>query len=274
MPQQSLQNSYWVTSARGGKPAKLDQVNSPFPALNLCYPTVRNIEARGQRALRQARILPEFPEFFAKCPVFCGMNRFFHCFHYGNLVECFQNRYSQMLTLHPDWRIITSGAVAADLLAQIQCETARREAARHLVAGSLDLLVATWPPSARSCLVVESISNAMWRISNHYYTFLPEDDDAALAACIERAWSNPVTVVVVGAHESLKRELLTSVLGGRSPSVWALDSYLSRGERCRQRSTRAGPVGERCWNCFAGTICGSVVLDARHQSESGLPEQF
>lgn len=186
-----------------------------------------NTEARSQRALREARILPEFPEFRAKRPVFRGMNRFFHCFHYGNLLECAQNRYTHMLTIHPNWRTFASGAVAVDLLAQIDGRAPRDDAACHLVAASLDLLVATWPTGKRSSLLIEGLSNAMWRISTHYYTYLAEDDDAALAKCIELGQTTPLTVVLFGAHESLKRELLTSVLAERAPSVWALDSFVS-----------------------------------------------
>jgi len=132
-----------------------------------------------------------------------------------------------MLTLHKDWQIVTAGAVALDLLAQIQHETDRQEAASHLVAASLDLLVTTWPRRAHPPLLIETLSNATWRISTHYYTFLPEDDDAALAECIELARTTSLTVVIFGAHQSLKQELLTSVLGGRAPTISTLDSFVS-----------------------------------------------
>ena len=186
-----------------------------------------NAKASGERALRQPRILSEFPEFRAKRPVFRRMNRLFHCFHYGNVLECAQNRYIQMLTLPKNWRIVTSGAVVVDLLAQIQDPVARQEVACHLVAASLDLLVTTWPRRERRRLHVEPLSNAAWRISTLYYTFLGDDDDVALAKCIELCRTTELTVVLFTAHDSLKRELLTSVLGGRAPNVWALDSFVS-----------------------------------------------
>jgi hypothetical protein len=96
-----------------------------------------------------------------------------------------------------------------------------------LVAASLDLLVTTWPRRECQRLHVETLSNAAWRISTIYYTFLGDDDDAALAKCIELGQTTELTVVLFGAHDSLKRELLTSVLGESTPNMWAFDAFIS-----------------------------------------------
>lgn len=152
-----------------------------------------------------------------------------------------------MLTLREDWRTVLGGAVAVDLLAQIHRDNLRQEAACHLVAASLDLLVASWPRGERPPLLIETVSIATWRISKLCYTFLAENDDAALARCIELGRSAELTVVVYGAHGFVKRELLTSVLGGRAPNVWELDSFIS-------------------WRTFSATVdqgwpCGRALLE-------------
>jgi hypothetical protein len=132
-----------------------------------------------------------------------------------------------MLTLREDWRTVLGGAVAVDLLAQVQRQKVRKEAASHLVAASLDLLVATWPRTDRPPLQIERLSNVMWRISALHYMYLPEDDDASICTCIQMARSSKLTVILPRRNEGLKRRLLTAALHRRAPSIWSLDAFIS-----------------------------------------------
>jgi hypothetical protein len=119
------------------------------------------------------------------------------------------------------------GAVAVDLLAQVHGKKRRDCAASDLIGASLDLLVATWPRRGRPALRIETLSNATWRISSLYYTYLPADDDSAIGACIRLARSSDVAVILPRRHEELKRRLLIATLRRRAPCIWSFDAFIS-----------------------------------------------
>lgn len=133
----------------------------------------------------------------------------------------------RMLTLRKDWRTVLGGAVAVDLVTQIHRRKQRERAASHLVAASLDLLVATWPRRERPYLTIETLSNLTWCISGLHYIYVPEDDDTALGTCIELARSSELTVILPRCHEGLKRRLLMAALGQRAPNTWSFDAFIS-----------------------------------------------
>lgn len=132
-----------------------------------------------------------------------------------------------MLTLRQDWSSVTSGAVAADLVGQPGAMRLRDEVARHLIGASLDLLVSTWPRKEQPPLTVETISKAIWKIEHIYYVYLRTNDDRTLSTCIRLSRSETVTVIAPRRYERLKRQLLTALLHGRTPCIWALDAFIS-----------------------------------------------
>lgn len=132
-----------------------------------------------------------------------------------------------MLTLRQDWRSVASGAVVADFLAQIDTEKLRNEAGSHLVGASLDLLVATWRGTRSSGLQLQTLSDLTWRISGLCYMYLPENNNAALAACITLARSSELTLVVRSCHEDSWQKLITAALGRRTPVIWSFEVFIS-----------------------------------------------
>lgn len=132
-----------------------------------------------------------------------------------------------MLALCQDWRSLPGGAVAADLVTQLERRKLRNAAAGYLLGASLDLLVATWPRKGRPPLRIETLSEITWRISSLYYMYLPENDDAAFGTCIRLARSSELTVVVPRCNEELKRRLLMAALRRRAPNTWSFKPFIS-----------------------------------------------
>ena len=132
-----------------------------------------------------------------------------------------------MLTLCKDWLSVTDGAIAIDLVSQPKTKRLRDKVASQLIAASLDLLVRTWPRGVQLPLMMESVSQFIWRISDIHYIYLRANDDNTLAACIRLSQAGIVTVIVLRHHERLKRQLLTAVLRGRTPCIWPIDSFIS-----------------------------------------------
>lgn len=131
-----------------------------------------------------------------------------------------------MLKLRENWQIIWSGAAVADLLAQVPGEELRTAAARHLVAASLELMVVTWPRKSRPRPRLETLNKTMWRLGDHHYMFLADNDDSALEMAIQLAWSSQATLILSPVYEGLKRQLLGAMLLHRSPSISSLDSFV------------------------------------------------
>lgn len=132
-----------------------------------------------------------------------------------------------MLTLRNDWLSITGGAVVGDLLAQLDTMGWHDEGACHLIGAGLDLLASTWPRRDQPPLTLEMVSKSTWRISSLHYIYLPANDDTVMNACIELARSSKVTAIMPRRHEKLKRQLLSAVLGGRTPNIWSIDGFIS-----------------------------------------------
>lgn len=137
-----------------------------------------------------------------------------------------------MLTLGSDWRSVTSGAVAVELLTQIDTDKLRSTAESHLVGASLDLLVATWRESNLPSLQLQTLSDSAWRISRLVYMYLSESKDDAVAACIRLARSSELTVVLPSSHEDSSRLLLTAALGDRTPRMWSFGAFISWRTLC------------------------------------------
>jgi hypothetical protein len=132
-----------------------------------------------------------------------------------------------MLTLRHDWQSMTSGGVAASLVAQARTRRVHNEIACHMVSASLDLLVNTWPRKNQPPLRLETVAQSIWRISGLYYIYLRMNDDKTLAVCMKLSRSETTTVILPRRYERLKRRLLTAALGGRTPGIWSLDSFIS-----------------------------------------------
>ena len=138
-----------------------------------------------------------------------------------------RKRCDQMLTLRQDWVSITGGAVAADLVAQVDSMRQRDEVASHLTGAALDLLATTWPRRDRPPLTVETLRRSTWRISSIHYIYLSTNDDAALSTCLKLAQSSAVTAILPRCHERLKRRLLLAALCDRAPTIWSFDAFIS-----------------------------------------------
>lgn len=132
-----------------------------------------------------------------------------------------------MLTLRHDWQSMTSGAVAASLVAQARTASLHNKIACHIVGASLDLLVNTWPKRNQPPLRLETVTESVWRISGLYYVYLWMNDDKTLATCMKLSRSETTTVILPRCYERLKRRLLTAALRGRTPGIWPLDSFIS-----------------------------------------------
>lgn len=132
-----------------------------------------------------------------------------------------------MLTLPQDWLSLMGGAVAANLVAQLDTLRLRDEVARHLTGAALDLLVHTWPRRDRPPLTVETLRKSTWKISSIHYIYLSADDDVALSTCLKLAQSSAVTAILPRRHERLKRRLLLAALRHRAPNIWSFDAFIS-----------------------------------------------
>lgn len=132
-----------------------------------------------------------------------------------------------MLTLRHDWQSLTSGAVAASLVAQARTASLHNRIACHIVSASLDLLVNTWPRRDQPPLRLETVAESVWRISGLYYIYLRMNDDKTLAICMKLSRSKTTTVILPRRYERLKRRLLTAALGRRTPGIWSFDSFIS-----------------------------------------------
>ena len=132
-----------------------------------------------------------------------------------------------MLTLREDWPSLTSGAVAADLVAQARTRRLRDEVACHLIGASLDLLVSTWPRRDQPPLKLETVAPSIWKISGMYYVYLRTNDDDTLSTCMKLSRSETTTVILPRRHEKLKRRLLTAALRGRTPCIWPFATFIS-----------------------------------------------
>lgn len=134
-----------------------------------------------------------------------------------------------MLRLCEGWGILTAGAVASNLLAQIDDANSRDEdeGAIGLIGASLDLLIDTWPRGDGRMLEIETVSDVTFRISGVYYVYLRPNDDKALGECLDLAQCATVTAIVPRREESLKRGILEGVLGDRAPNIWSFDAFIS-----------------------------------------------
>lgn len=134
-----------------------------------------------------------------------------------------------MLTLCEDWGILTAGAVASNLLAQIDDANSRDEdeGAINLIRASLDLLIDTWPRGDGRTLEIETVSDVTFRISALHYVYLPANYDKALGECLDLAQRSTVTAIVPRRDESLKRRILEGVLGDCAPNIWSFDAFIS-----------------------------------------------
>lgn len=180
-----------------------------------------------QIALRKAGSPSNSAKFGTKCTVISGMNRFFHCSDYRNVLLCSQIRYMRMLVVRRDWRVVLGGAVAVDLIAQVPGQMLRNEVAARLIAASLDLLVATWPRETCPPLRVVTLSATVWQIANLHYMYLYPDNDSAIDECINLARWSEMTVIVAPEQEGVKRRLLTAALRERTPNTWSFDTFIS-----------------------------------------------
>jgi hypothetical protein len=167
-----------------------------------------------------------------------------------------------MLALPDDWRRFTGGAVAVRLLAQVPEQPLQSEFARHLIKASLELMLAARGRKTDPALRVESEGDFIWRVGRLLYAWFPAVDDDALEACIRLATETlSLLVVVPPKHDFLLKRALDGVLGGRSPTVFSLDSFIS------WRTTFAS--AHACWS-HERTLLDLFARCNQHVVDAGL----
>ena len=72
--------------------------------------------------------------------VFGSVDRFFHCSHYRNMLECYQIGNTAMLKLPSDWRTCSGDKLADELLAQLADSSLQVDLSRQLAAAAVDLI--------------------------------------------------------------------------------------------------------------------------------------
>jgi hypothetical protein len=133
-----------------------------------------------------------------------------------------------MLTLPDDWRLSTGGSVAVRLLAQVPDQPLRAEFASHLIKASLELMVEALGRKKSLRRRVESTGDFVWRVGSLLYAWFPTVDDDVLDACVRSANETlSLLVIVPPKHDVLLKRALDGVLGGRSPTVFSFDLFVS-----------------------------------------------
>jgi hypothetical protein len=210
------------------KPTEFNKINPAFARLHLCHPTMWNLETHGQVALRKCGTLSCRAEFRTKGGVFSSVSRFFHCPYYRNMLGCSQIRNNAMLTLRHDWRRITWGAIAADLLRQATTPTLEGSFGNSLAGATVELTAMHCFGRERFESEVGTLSESTWRIRDATFAYLPTVDDDAMIYCEELTMCSPMLIVLVPPnHQGVFTRACQSVLGRRTPIIWSLDGFIS-----------------------------------------------
>jgi hypothetical protein len=133
-----------------------------------------------------------------------------------------------MLTFPDDWRLITWGAIAADLLHQSPTHALKALFGANLAGATVEL-------TAMHCFGLEhfesevkALSESTWRIRDATFAYLPTVDDDKLLYCDKLAMHSPMLIVIVPPnHQGVFTRACKSMLGDCTPIIWSLDGFIS-----------------------------------------------
>lgn len=133
-----------------------------------------------------------------------------------------------MLHLPPDWRSITAGATALDLIGQAESPRMSTEIARLLIWATIEMRFMPCPTRARKGLRVESVTNFIWRVEGLFYVFVPEMRPEYLTVCKDLMPTCLDLIVITGrSHDVALRRVLRRMIPNRWISIDTIDTFLS-----------------------------------------------
>jgi hypothetical protein len=133
-----------------------------------------------------------------------------------------------MLILPDDWRELSAGAVAADLLAQVPEQPGQPEFVRQLIRASLELMLTALGHNTDPEWRVQPEGDNKWRVRSLLYAWFLAVDDDVLDDCIRLAAETPSPFVIVPSNtDYLLSRALHSVLSGPPPNIFSIDSFIS-----------------------------------------------
>jgi hypothetical protein len=133
-----------------------------------------------------------------------------------------------VLTVRDDWRRVTWGAIAADLLSQPATPTLKVAFGNNLAGATVTLTAMHCFGRERFKSEVRSLSESTWQIRDATFAYLPVVDDDAMIFCDELAIRSPMLIVMVPPkQQGIFTRACQSVLGNRTPIIWSLDGFIS-----------------------------------------------
>jgi len=144
------------------------------------------------------------------------------------MLECSQIGYKAMLTLPHDWRLITWGAIAADLLHQATTPTLKGLLGKNLARAAVKITAMHCFGPERFESEVTALSESTWRIRDGTFAYLPAVDDDAIVYCDQLAMHSRILIVIVPPnHQGVVTRACRSMLGDRTPIIWSLDGFIT-----------------------------------------------
>jgi hypothetical protein len=131
-----------------------------------------------------------------------------------------------VLTLPENWRVIRGGAVFMEILRQTPEGKSQRAAGRSTVAACLHLAAAGMSKKSPPPVTVKSLSESSWQIGDYPYLYIHDIDNRALAQVTELGASYLGSIIVPPRHDELLWRACLQVLGGESPSIIPLDTFV------------------------------------------------
>jgi hypothetical protein len=133
-----------------------------------------------------------------------------------------------MLTLPHNWRLITWGAIATDLLQQPLTPMLRGLFGKNLAGAAVKLTAMHCFGNERYESKVRTLSESMWQIGDATFVYLPAADDNAIIYCDELAMqSRSLIVMVPPNYQIVFTRACQSKMGDRTPNIWSLDGFIS-----------------------------------------------
>jgi hypothetical protein len=174
-----------------------------------------------------------------------------------------------MLTLPHNWRRITWGAIAADLLHQPPTPMLRGLFGSNMAEAAVKLTAMHCFGPKRFESKVRTISESTWQIGDATFAYLPAANDDAIICCDELAMHSLMLIVMVPPnHQGVFVRACQSMLGDRTPIIWSLDGFIS------YRTVLTPPVLNlppnrvlrellmQCNRCTTEAYCdGSILID-------------
>jgi hypothetical protein len=133
-----------------------------------------------------------------------------------------------MLTLRQDWRLITWGAIAADILQQATTPALKGLLGCNLAGATVEITAMDCFGGERFESEVVTLSESTWQIRDATFAYLRTVDDDALTYCDELAAHSRMLVVMVPPnHQAIFTRACQSMLGRRTPIIWPIDGFIS-----------------------------------------------